>query len=139
MIIVRFVTGTPFHRSINDLEGIVQYLFPWNDLPRDQVATLLRKKEKINEVFLSWVMNFLKSITRRTSQQCLNDLPEQFGKKKKDTLQKTSLFGFSERVIRLQFSQIERMYYTRVWNECRDEFKREFQRLWQKRERERNG
>jgi hypothetical protein len=42
-------------------------------------------------------------------------------------------------VIRLQFSEIERMYYDRVWNECRDEFKREFHHLWQKRERERNG
>ncbi len=44
-----------------------------------------------------------------------------------------------ERVIRLQFSEIERMYYDRVWNECRDDFKREFHHLWQKRERERNG
>lgn len=44
-----------------------------------------------------------------------------------------------ERVVQLQFSKIERMYYNRVWNECRDEFKREFQHLWQKRERERNG
>jgi len=48
-------------------------------------------------------------------------------------------FNILERVIRLQFSQLERMYYDRVWNECRDEFKREFQHLWQKRERERNG
>ncbi len=31
------------------------------------------------------------------------------------------------------------MYYDRIWNECRDDFKREFQRLWQKRENERNG
>jgi len=46
---------------------------------------------------------------------------------------------FLERVIRLQFSQLERMYYDRVWNECRDEFTREFHHLWQKRERERNG
>ncbi|UJR30370.1 hypothetical protein I4U23_017905 [Adineta vaga] len=117
-----FVTGTPFHRSINNLEGIVQYLFPSISIPRDQVSTLLRKKDKINEVFLSWLMNFLKLITRRTSRQCLNDLPEQY-----------------ERVIRLQFSELERMYYDRIWNECRDEFKREFQHLWQKRERERNG
>ncbi|CAF1171043.1 unnamed protein product [Rotaria magnacalcarata] len=117
-----FVTGTPFHRSINDLEGIIQYLFPINSIPRDQVSTLLRKKDKINDVFLSWIMNFLKLITRRTSRQCLNDLPEQY-----------------ERVIRLQFSELERMYYDRIWNECRDEFKREFQHLWQKREKERNG
>ncbi|CAF2962491.1 unnamed protein product [Rotaria sp. Silwood2] len=117
-----FVTGTPFHRSINDLEGIVQYLFPLTSIPRDQISTLLRKKDKINDVFLSWIMNFLKSITRRTSRQCLNDLPEQY-----------------ERVIRLQFSQLERTYYDRIWNECRDEFKREFQHLWQKREKERNG
>jgi hypothetical protein len=48
-------------------------------------------------------------------------------------------FNILERVIRLQFSQLERMYYDRVWNECRDEFKREFHHLWQKRERERNG
>ncbi|CAF4382618.1 unnamed protein product, partial [Rotaria sordida] len=41
--------------------------------------------------------------------------------------------------IRLQFSQLERTYYDRIWNECRDEFKREFQHLWQKREKERNG
>ncbi|CAF3459463.1 unnamed protein product [Rotaria socialis] len=117
-----FVTGTPFHRSINDLEGIIQYLFPINSVPRDQVSTLLRKKDKINDVFLSWIMNFLKLITRRTSRQCLNDLPEQY-----------------ERVIGLKFSELERMYYDRIWNECRDEFKREFQHLWQKREKERNG
>ena len=43
-----------------------------------------------------------------------------------------------ERVMRLQFSQLERTYYDRVWNQCRDEFKREFQHLWQKRERTRN-
>ena len=42
-------------------------------------------------------------------------------------------------MIRLQFSQIERVYYDRIWNECRDDFKREFHHLWQKRERERNG
>jgi hypothetical protein len=46
---------------------------------------------------------------------------------------------FLERVIRLQFSELERMYYDRIWNECRDEFKREFHHLWQKREKERNG
>ena len=60
-------------------------------------------------------------------------------RKRKTYWRKHCCSVFSERVIRLQFSQIERMYYTRVWNECRDEFKREFQRLWQKRERERNG
>ena len=75
----RFVTGTPFHRSINDLEGIVQYLFPSIDTPRDQMSTLLRMKDKVHEVFLSWLMDFLKLITRRTSHQCLNDLPEQYG------------------------------------------------------------
>ncbi len=75
----RFVTGTPFHRSINDLEGIVQYLFPINDIIRDHVTTLLRKKDKVNDVFLAWIMNFLKLITRRTSRQCLDDLPEQYG------------------------------------------------------------
>jgi len=75
----RFVTGTPFHRSIDDLEGIIQYLFPSNDVPKDQIGLLLRKKDKINEVFLSWLLNFLQLITRRTSRQCLNDLPEQFG------------------------------------------------------------
>ncbi|CAF3559082.1 unnamed protein product [Adineta steineri] len=117
-----FVTGTPFHRSINDLEGIIQYLYPSIDIPRDQILTLLRKKDKINDVFLSWVMNFLILITRRTSRQCLNDLPEQY-----------------ERVIRLEFSELERMYYDRIWNECRDDFKREFHHLWQKREKERNG
>ena len=46
---------------------------------------------------------------------------------------------FLERVIRLQFSELERTYYDRIWNECRDEFKREFQHLWQKRERDGNG
>ncbi|CAF0891343.1 unnamed protein product [Adineta ricciae] len=117
-----FVTGTPFHRSINDLEGIVQYLFPSIDTPRDQMSTLLRMKDKVHEVFLSWLMDFLKLITRRTSRQCLNDLPEQY-----------------ERVIRLQFSELERTYYNRIWNECRDDFKREFQHLWQKRERDGNG
>jgi hypothetical protein len=79
--LLRFVTGTPFHRSINDIEGIVQYLFPLNSTPRDQVALLLRKKDKINDVFLSWIMNFLKLVTRRTSRQCLNDLPEQYGRR----------------------------------------------------------
>jgi hypothetical protein len=54
-------------------------------------------------------------------------------------LKKNFYFNILERVIRLQFSEIERMYYDRVWNECRDEFKREFHHLWQKRERERNG
>jgi hypothetical protein len=79
MNFLRFVSGTPFHRSIDDLEGIVQYLFPLTSLPRDQICTLLREKNKINDVFLSWIMNFLKLITRRTSRQCLNDLPEQYG------------------------------------------------------------
>lgn len=79
IVFLRFVTGTPFHRSINDLEGIIQYLFPLTMVPRDHVSTLLRTKDKINEVFLSWIMNFLKFITRRTSRQCLNDLPEQYG------------------------------------------------------------
>lgn len=60
----------------------MQYLFPWTDTPRDQVSTLLREKDKVNEVFLSWMMNFLKSITRRTSRECLNDLPEQYGKER---------------------------------------------------------
>jgi hypothetical protein len=138
----RFVTGTPFHRSINDLEGIMQYLFPFNNIPRDQVSILLREKHKINEVFLSWIMNFLKLITRRTSRQCLNDLPEQYGNRilwRKKTNKRFSSSNILERIIPLQFSQIERMYYDRVWNECRDEFKREFHHLWQKRERERNG
>jgi hypothetical protein len=57
----------------------MQYLFPLINIPRDQVSTLLRKKDKNNDVFLSWIMNFLKLITRRTSRQCLNDLPEQYG------------------------------------------------------------
>ncbi len=78
----RFVTGTPFHRSVNDLEGIIQYLFPFNDIPRNQTSILLKNKDKINDVFLSWIMNFLKLITRRTSRQCLNDLPEQYGNRK---------------------------------------------------------
>jgi hypothetical protein len=88
-------------------------------------------------------MNFLKLITRRTSRQCLNDLPEQYGNRylfyfeQKKTKEFFSIF--LERVIGLQFSQLERTYYDRVWNECRDEFKREFHHLWQKRERERNG
>lgn len=115
----------------------MQYLFPWTDTPRDQVSTLLREKDKVNEVFLSWMMNFLKSITRRTSRECLNDLPEQYGKER--SLVEEMIKYCLERVVQLQFSKIERMYYNRVWNECRDEFKREFQHLWQKRERERNG
>jgi hypothetical protein len=81
--LLRFVTGTPFHRSINDLEGIVQYLFPSTNIPRDQVSLLLKKKDKIDDVFLSWIMTFLKLITRRTSRQCLNDLPEQYGNRLK--------------------------------------------------------
>jgi hypothetical protein len=141
MDLFRFVTGTPFHRSINDLEGIIQYLFPLNNIPRDQVSLLLKTKDKINDVFLSWVMNFLKLITRRTSRQCLNDLPEQYGNRYELNRLEIKYFFLNilERVIRLQFSQLERMYYDRIWNECRDEFKREFQHLWQKRERERNG
>ena len=75
----RFVTGTPFHRSINDLEGIAQYLFPSTTIPRDQMSVLLREKEKIHHVFLSWLMNFLQSVSRRTSRNCLNDLPDQQG------------------------------------------------------------
>lgn len=77
---IRFVTGTPFHRSINDLEGIIQYLFPLNNIPREQISVLLKQKEKLNDLFVLWIIQFLKLVTRRTSRQCLDDLPEQFGK-----------------------------------------------------------
>ena len=43
-----------------------------------------------------------------------------------------------ERVIRIEFSQLERMYYNRVWQECRDDFKREFEYLWQKHQQKQN-
>lgn len=81
-------------------------------------------------------MNVLKSITRRTSRQCLNDLPEQYGTHDGLVNAHRSIPLLSvERVMRLQFSQLERTYYDRVWNQCREEFKREFAHLGQKRER----
>lgn len=139
-----FVTGTPFHRSINDLEGIMQYLFPLNNTPREQIYSLLRNKEKIYHIFLSWLMNFLLSVSRRTSRKCLNDLPEQHG----EEFFNRSFFSscwilistifLLERVIRLEFSQLERMYYNRIWQECRDDFKREFEYLWQKHQQKQN-